>query len=410
MAIIDEQPVAQQDEISFQRLIGTSIVAKLLVDTGTQIFSPFLSIIAPGLGTNVVTIGRLLGLRSAMGLFAPYFGVYADRHGYRRTIRLGLLLNVIGMFVIGASTNVFLAAVGMVAAGLGIACFVPNLHAYLSARLPYSLRARGLGMVEYSWALTGIIGLYAVGLVIEVSGWRMPFFILGVGMLIMWYVFGFMPATRTGAPEREAISSEIERPALGRRIRAFLHLGAHARSTYSVIVAGALNYFAAMQVMITYGAWLGTEYMLTPKQLGMIALIFGFFDLAASVSVSIFTDQIGKKRSVIIGTVGALLGYIMMPFFNTGVVPAIIGIGIARGFFEFAIVSNFPLLSEQVPEQRGKVMTLGTAIGLLGAMVAGFSGPWLYTQYGVAGMAAASILGSLLALIIYLTLVQEYGA
>ena len=48
--------------------------------------------------------------------------------------------------------------------GLGIACFVPNLHAYLSARLPYSLRARGLGMVEYSWALTGIIGAVALGI------------------------------------------------------------------------------------------------------------------------------------------------------------------------------------------------------------------------------------------------------
>ncbi len=109
-----------------------------------------------------------------------------------------------------------------------------------------------------------------------------------------------------------------------------------------------------MQIMIMYGAWMGSEYGLNAAQLGTIALIFGLFDLTASVSVSLFTDRIGKRRSVIIGAVGAFIGYLLMPLLSVSLITAVLITGLTRGLFEFSIVANFPLLSEQVPEQRGK--------------------------------------------------------
>ena len=145
--------------MSFGRLITVCISARLLVDIGTQMFNPFLPIFAAGLRTDVVVLGRLVGVRSAVGLVAPLFGVLADRYGYRLVLRSALLVSAAGMAVIGASSSVPLALVGMVLAGLGTTAFVPTLLAYLSARLPYAERARGIGMLEYSWALTGIVGL-----------------------------------------------------------------------------------------------------------------------------------------------------------------------------------------------------------------------------------------------------------
>ena len=69
-----------------------------------------------------------------------------------------------------------------------------------------------------------------------------------------------------------------------------------------------------MQFMITYGLWLGHQYGLGPSQLGMVALILGLFDLAASVSVSLFTDTFGKRRSVLLGTSGSFVGHLLHPF------------------------------------------------------------------------------------------------
>jgi MFS family permease len=194
---------------------------------------------------------------------------------------------------------------------------------------------------------------------------------------------------------------------LRQRLAAVVAVHTNRRSTYATIVAGALSYFAAMQVMIAHGAWLADQYGLQAAALGTVAFVLGWFDLAASVSVSLFTDRIGKKRSVLIGIIGSLVGYLLMPFLNVGLVPAVLIIGVARGFFEFNIVSHFPLLSEQAPAQRGQVMTLGAAVSLVGATVAGFSGPWLLVTYGVWVLAWSSAIVVTASLAIVHFLVQE---
>ncbi len=162
-----------------------------------------------------------------------------------------------------------------------------------------------------------------------------------------------------------------------------------------------------MQLFIAHGAWLQEQYGLTPALLGLVAFVFGWFDLAASVSVTLFTDRIGKRRSVILGIVGSLIGYLLMPFFNVELVMAVAAIAVTRMFFEFGIVSYFPLLSEQAPAQRGKVMTFGSAFALIGGTVAGFTGPWLLVNRGVGGLAWVSATAVAAALIVVLLLVHE---
>lgn len=397
------QTTESQPDITFRRLIGTGMAGKLLVDIGNQIFNPFLPVIAAGLGISVVTLGQLVGLRSAMGIFSPFSGAIADRHGYRLVIRVSLLANAAGYLLLAFAAAPWMVVAGMMLAGLGIGIFVPNLQAYVSGKLPYHLRARGLGMIEYSWALTGIVGLSLVGLLIAATNWRTPFILLAVGMVAMSFVFGALPGI---ARDRDAVAA----PPAGSRWQqatAIFNLRTNRRSAYATILAGALSYFAAMQIMIAHGAWLAEQYGLGPAQLGFVAFIFGWFDLAASVSVSLFTDRIGKRRSVLIGIIGSLAGYALMPVLNTSVTLAVVAIAFARMCFEFNIVSHFPLLSEQVPAQRGQAMTLGSAAALVAGTVAGFSGPWLLVTLGVPALAWSSGLAVALAIAIVLLLVRE---
>ncbi len=399
------QSTKPESILTFRRLIGTSMAAKLLVDIGAQIFNPFLPVIAAGLGMSVVELGRLVGLRSAMGIFAPVSGAFADRHGYRIVIRGALLVSAAGFLLLGVSTSAWMVALAMILSGLGISAFVPNLQAFISSRLEYRLRARGLGMIEYSWALTGIVGLSAVGLLIAATGWRTPFFLLAAGMVGMSFVFGAMPGIQRTRPVPSP--PDAVHPSWGQRLAAVVTVSTNRRSTYATIAAGALSYFAAMQLMIAHGVWLADQYGLDAATLGLTAFVFGWFDLAASVSVSLFTDRIGKKRSVLIGIVGSLAGYLLMPLLNVSLIPAVFIIGVARGFFEFNIVSHFPLLSEQAPAQRGQVMTLGAAVSLVGATVAGFTGPWLLVNYGVPALAWSSAVVVTVSLLTVTFLVQE---
>jgi predicted MFS family arabinose efflux permease len=390
---------------SFRRLIGTSMAAKLVVDIGAQIFNPFLPLIASGLGLGVVELGRVVGLRNAMGIFAPLSGAISDRLGYRVVIRVALLVMAAGSLLMAVGSALWMVVAAILLLGLGASAFVPNLQAFVSGRLPYALRARGLGMIEYSWALTGIFGLSLVGLLIAATGWRTPFYLLAAGMVLMSFVFGAMPGERHRAPP----ATGPHKGHWGARLASVLVVGSNRRSTYATILAATLSFFAAMQLMITHGAWLAGRYKLDAAALGLVALVLGCFDLAASVAVSIFTDRIGKKRSVIIGITGSLVAYLAMPFLDTGVIQAVAIIAAARMCFEFNIVSHFPLLSEQVPSQRGQVMTLGTAATMLGATLSGFTGPWLYVNVGVAALAWTSAAAVALALVVVVVMVREHA-
>jgi predicted MFS family arabinose efflux permease len=222
-------------------------------------------------------------------------------------------------------------------------------------------------------------------------------------MVVMSFVFARMPQAHASerTPPLATTPGHRSSPV------AFFRLGNNARSAYATMIAGGLSYFAAVQVMISHGVWLQQQYGLGPAQLGLVAFVFGWFDLAASVSVSLFTDRIGKRRSVLLGIGASFLGYLAMPLLNTSVVGAVLAIALARTAFEFNIVSHFPLLSEQAPAQRGKAMTLGAAFALVGGTLAGFSGPWLLINLGVAGMAWVSAATVAVSFAVVLLFVRE---
>jgi predicted MFS family arabinose efflux permease len=173
------------------------------------------------------------------------------------------------------------------------------------------------------------------------------------------------------------------------------------------MAASALVFLGGMHFMVIHGVWLADQYALGARELGYVALLYGCFDLLASVSVSLFTDRFGKRRSVILGVSGVLLGYLLIPWLNFALIPAVLASALARGFFEFAVVSNLPLLSVQSPNQRGKVMTMNAALTLSCVTVATFSAPSLYVQIGITGIAIIAALCAGMALILLLTRVSE---
>ena len=402
-----DQPAGLHDEtFTVRRLIAVGLATRLLLDTGIQIFFPFLPAIAAGLGSNTIALGRLVSLRSATGLVAPLFGALADRRGYRTVMRLGLLLAALGYLVVAISNNLWLAAIGMILAGLGTFAFVPAIQAYLSARLPYARRARGLGILEYAWALAGIVGLFLVGILIETAGWRAPLFILSAGLFVAWLFYQMLPAARPAAAA-PPVTAGAASPARLARLNRFFDLDANRRSAWSTIAAGSLVMFAAMHLFISFGGWLVAEYGLSPAQLGRVALVLGIADLCGSGLVSLISDRIGKRRSVILGAAVAGVGFLCLPLFNTGIIAAVAGLIWVRFAFEFTLVSNMTLLSEQAPLQRGKVLTLGAAATLLGSTVAGFTGPLAYARFGVLGLGVIPAVAFLLTLVLMHRFVHE---
>ncbi len=385
-----EQSPTRYRLAAYPALMTAGVLTRLLVNTGSQLFNPFLTLIATGLGTDVVTLGQILAARNATALLSPFFGNLADRWGYRATMRLELAIGIVGLLLLGSATNLWVATVGAVVMGLGFFAFVPTLRAYLAELLPYHKRARGFGILEYSWALSGIVGLFLMGQLIAVAGWRAPFFVLAAGLLLAWVAYGELPPTARAQAQAPAVRQPWTPVAILRRcshqLATLVSLDGNHRSTWATIIGGTFASFGLLHIAIAYGAWLAAEYALGAPQLGTVALIIGCADLCGSVGASLIADRVGKRRSVLISWSGAALVAFGLPWFNTDLTWAIVALVLLRITSEYGIISHMSLVSGQSATQRGKVMTLAFAVGRIGGILASFTGPAAYTTFGVRGL------------------------
>ena len=381
-------------------LLSLGIIVKLLVDTSGQIFNPFLTIIAAGAVISVVSLGSLVGARSLLGLSGLLIGATADRLGYRKVMQISLIFLGLGLLIAGLSTKPFYFALGVILTGIGQAGFIPCIQAHISSKLPYKRRAMGIGILEYSWALANMVGLLAAGFLIEEFTWRTPFIFLGLLLLASSLIFFTLPESTINKQEKSSLPIAV-------RLLGFMNLGSNAKSAWGTIIVQGFTMFSIMHLMIIHGGWLVDTYGLTASALGTAALLMGFTDLVASITVSVFVDKIGKKRSVAFGLIGLVIGFIIFPFFNRSIVLAITGLIIPRTFFEFALVSNIALVSEQVPDQRGKVLSLCSASGLLGITAAPILGPISYYNLGINKLSFISMISAIIALTILILFVKD---
>ena len=383
-------------------VVGLGFILRLLIDTGGQMLYPFVPIFAAGLGVSAVVIGRLLSLQSLMGIFAPIFGNLADRYGYRPFMRLGLGAAGVGLIVYAASPSWRVAAIGAVILGFGFSLFTPNLLAYLSANLPAGRRSRGMGAVELAWGMAGIVGIAPLGLAIARWGWRMPLISFG-GLLIL---ASFVPAIfpRTPQPKRDDVPQKAAdaRP-YWQRLRQFLDLGENRAAAWAAIAGTSLTLTAAVHLTSSYGQWLFVAYGLEAAALGRIAGILGLGGAAAIVVISTIGDRFGPLSGARIGAITSAVTYLLLPLVNQSVSLLVGGLVIVYFFYQFAMVNAIILTSVQIPEQRGKMMTLGAAFGTAGVSLANFTGPTAFATYGEWGLALPA---GLLMLLLWLVLIR----
>ena len=397
-------------KIRFSRLFYLLLMgvgAKLFIDTAGLIFHPFLAIFADGIGVDVVAMGRFVALSSLMGVTAPILGHLADRFGYRTVLRLCLFFTGAGLMLGAYFGRPAAMAAAMILIGLGFAGFAPTFHAYLSAQVSYEKRARGIATLEYSYALASILGLFMVGQLIEAYSWRAPLYCIG-GALIGWSVVYLALPRTTQASSPHAVRKGRSAPKdLGPKLRTFFDLGDNRISAWANIVLTALHYFAIANIMIIHGTWLQRTYGLGPADLGRVALVIGLFDLGSCVAVAFLVDRMGKRRSVITGVAGSMIGYLLLPWLNFSLRSAVMGLILIRIFFEYATVSNFSLLSEQVPRQRGKIMGMSITFGYGGSALASLFGPAIFLKYGLWGICPISFGAAAVSLMLLVFAVRE---
>ena len=381
----------EAEDGSLRRSLVIIFLARTALNTSHRIIYPFLPSIARGLGISLTAASFLVTSRLVAGLAAPLMGPVAERHRRRRVMETGLLLFVVAGFLLAGSRGFALAIIAFVLFGLSKVIYDPAVHAYLGDTVPYARRGRAVGVVELSWSSAWLVGVPAAGFLIERFGWRAPWAMLGVlGLLGLGLTHLCLPPGRRVAPAEGALR-------LATLLDSWRDL-LRQRQVVILLSIGLLLVIALEVPFIVYGAWLESSFGLSLSALGLASIVVGLAEAAGEFGTTLFTDRLGKRRSVLLGLLCLTASLLLLPWLaRLGLAPAMLGVLLVMLCFEFAFVSLIPMASEIAPQARSTLLSFNVTIFSLGRIVGAALGGWLW-QWQVGGIGAHVILGAACAL------------
>ena len=365
------------------------LAGKLVINTVTRFVYAFLPAIARGLGVSVADVGALTSVRWLAGAATPVMVRFAGRER-----RMRVLLTGMGCFVAGAlvtaATGVYTGAlVGFALMGLAKPVFDSGIQAFVADHVPYERRARALGTLEMTWALSLLVGAPAAGWLVEQSGWSAPFWVGGFAVVIITPLIA-----RHAGELHEAVTGP-------QRI-------VWDRSTIGFVAATILLVGAVEMVFVSFAAWLEEDFGYTVAALAVVAVVIGSAELAGEGLTVLVTDRVGKPAAMLLGMVVGGVGYVTLAAASSAPV-GIGGLVLAVAGFEFAFVSSIPLGTELQPQARISFLSRFVVAQATGRAAAALAGVALLALGGIRAVALASVAAVTAAGAVVVLAVREHG-
>lgn len=382
----------QQPERRLAIELAAAALARLVLNTARRFAYPFAPALARGLDVPLTGVTSLVALNQGAGLLSPFLGPLADRWGPRTMMLLGLAMLAAGMLAAAALPLYATMLLALLLAGIGKSCFDPALQAYVGARVRWERRGLAIGLIEFAWAGSSLVGIPLVGWLIGRHGWRSPFLLLGVLALASLLLLALLlprvhPALAAGPARMTVIKGW--RLLLQRRAA----LGALG---YSLCFSMAND-----TLFVVYGAWLERDFQLPLAALGSATIAIGAAELLAEVLTAFLADRIGLARAAVGGVVVTAAAYLVLPA-AARTLPLALGALFAVFLaFEFTVVTAVGLVTEILPDARGTMMGALAATSSTGRMLGALTGGyvWLWGGLAATGAVAAALsvaaLGSL---------------
>ncbi|MBE7553000.1 MAG: MFS transporter [Anaerolineales bacterium] len=369
--------------------IGAATASRLLLNTGRRFPYPFAPALSRGLDVPLTAITSLIAINLATGLLSPLFGPLSDRWGYRVMMLLSLGMFALGMLAGGLLPFYLVIMAALFLAGLSKSIFDPALQAYLGKIVPYERRGLVIGLVEFGWSGSSLIGIPLIALLIERMGWQSPFLILGGLTLLAAVALGIL----IPAEGRQPITSTttLNFRAVWREVRG-------NRAALGVLGFAFLIGLANDNLFVVYGAWLEGSFALSIVALGAASSVIGIAEMIGEGLTASVADRLGLKRSIIAGLALSSLSYLLLPLFGHTLPLALAGLFVVFLSFEFAIVTTISLATEVLPAARATMMASMMATMSVGRVIGALAGGSIWLAGGLTAISLVSTLATALSL------------
>jgi predicted MFS family arabinose efflux permease len=258
--------------------------------------------------------------------------------------------------------------------------FDPSLQAYLGDRTPYARRGLVIAFTELGWSGAALVGIPLAGLLVARAGWSAPFLPLAALGVVAGAALWLVLPRDAPAPGQAQGGGPAHWARLWR-----------SPAVLAGLALGLLISTANENLNVVYAAWLERTFGLSVAELGLSATVIGLAELVGEGLVMGLADRLGKRRAIAVGLVASAAACAALPFAGGSLALALGALFLVFIGFEFTIVASLPLMTELVPEARGRVMSTNVAFfaggRMLGALLGGRLFPLGFVWNGVAAMA-----------------------
>jgi MFS family permease len=247
------------------------------------------------------TMASLLGMSFA--------GLWANRIGLARVVIFAIAMLAAGSLIAGFAPNLAVLTVGRAIQGFAMGLDLVTMYVVIGRMYPETLRPKALGMLAAAWVVPGLIGPGLAGLLVEVSSWRMTFWI--VPLLLIAPAMLLIPELKKLSlvltPPRPDAQKQIAAVLVAIAALALFQAGASHVGRWP-----ALNVVLIFAVALSATAWATTVLMPKgflrvapgiPAVIGMRGVVAGAF-FAAEIYVPLALQEI---RGVSVALSGGVL-------------------------------------------------------------------------------------------------------
>lgn len=379
--------------------IGLITASRLVLNTARRFAYPFAPVLSRGLGVPLTAITSLIAVNQATTVFGLLIGPVTDRLGYRRMMLTGLGVLTLGMAaasVFQVYGAVFLA---LALAGLGKTIFDPAMQSYISELVPFERRARAIGILEFAWAGSSLVGIPLIAVLIDRLGWRAPFFLLsGIGVLSLFALSLFLPKE----PERVR-----PRQLTWGCWQAFQVL-LSSRTALITLGFGFCFCLANDAIFVVYGAWLEQSFQVSIVIIGLSTTVIGIAELTGELLTTAISDKVGVERVVIGGLLLCVFSYALLPWCSHSFVLALGGLFFIFFIVEFTIINFLSLCTELLPEARATMMSGFFAAAGLGRISGSLLGGVAWLRGGIAANSVVAVVACGLAFAMMTWIIKQW--
>ncbi|WP_353096478.1 MFS transporter [Tissierella praeacuta] len=318
---------------------------------------------------------------SAIGFLVPYLGVFADKHGKKKSLTISLTLFIIGAIIGAFAKSPYIFAFGRIFIGFAYFSISAANLSYISEFISYDNRGKASGLLRTAFGIAILSSpIYATYLVSKYSNLTVVYIPLAIVGSLSLILLMRLPETKKSPDvkiDKKEFLSLLKNPV-----------------TKKVLITVFLLLTGPSLILNYLSIYLSNSFNVTQVNIGIAYTIVAIGTISGILFSAIFSDKLGKfKISKILFTI-TTLAIIPIPYFRS-LYPVL---GLAT-IFSFGLdggwTSYQALCSEIFPEKRGTFMSLFYTMNAITITFYSIVGPIIYNLggfkliIGIAGFSAA---------------------